>query len=259
MIFRHTSLTQQVGCPVIAFGGIEGHIVIITKVGLIHRMASLIRRIAFAYNRTMLKPVHIEITHKALAGDFSDRALEAILAANLRQDRLLALIGHDEYHFDSNAFEQSHAYLEEQRALTISALEAYNMPSAWSAFGRLIHTAQDFYAHSNYIDLWLSRQPKGTPPTSTEVDPLDKDLIQSHALRSGKVYLLEVLYLIRPLRSIALRLLPRDSHAWMNLDSPEQGPSFKYAFQAAIKRTKIEFNKTIPNLSHGLLKSFIDM
>jgi hypothetical protein len=124
----------------------------------------------------------------------------------------------------------------------------------------LLHTAQDFYAHSNYIDLWLSCQPDGVLPTPAEVDPIDEDLIHTRGLRSGKVYLLlEVLYLIRPFRSMALRLLPRDSHAWMNLDSPEQGPNFKYAFHAALKRTKIEFNKTVPNLSQDLLKSFIDM
>jgi hypothetical protein len=208
----------------------------------------------------MLKRVHAEMTRNALMGKFSDQALEAIIAANLRQDRLLGLIGHDEYHFDSNAFDQSYAYLEEQRTLTISSLEGDDIPTAWSAFGRLIHTAQDFYAHSNYIDLWLSCQPDGALPTPTEVDPLDEDLIHTRALRSGRIYLLlEVLYLIRPFRRIALRLLPRDSHAWMNLDSAEQGPNFKYAFQAAVKRTKIEFNKTVPNLSQDLLKSFTNM
>lgn len=208
----------------------------------------------------MLKSVHAGITSNALAAAFSDRALEAIIAANLKQDRLLALIGHDEYHFDSNAFAESFAYLEEQRSLTISSLEANEVCSAWSAFGRLLHTAQDFYAHSNYINLWLSCQPDGALPTPIEVDPLDEDLIHTRALRSGRIYLpLEALYFIRALRSIALRLLPRDSHAWMNLDSPEQGPNFKYAFQAAIKRTKIELNKTVGHLQQDLLKLFVDM
>jgi hypothetical protein len=208
----------------------------------------------------MLKPVHAEITRNALVGSFSDRALEAIIAANLDQDSLLSLIGHDEYHFDSNAFDESYAYLEKQRSLTISSLKINDIPSAWSAFGRLMHTAQDFYAHSNYIDLWLSCQPEGALPTPIEVDPVDEDLIHTRALRSGKIYLpLEALYFIRAFRSIALRLLPRDSHAWMNLDSSEQGPNFKYAFQAAVKRTKIEFNKTVPHLPQDLLKLFIDM
>ena len=64
----------------------------------------------------MLKHIHIEITRNAARqGDSATRALEAIISANLKQDRLLGLLGHDEYHFDSNAFAQSYAYLEEQR------------------------------------------------------------------------------------------------------------------------------------------------
>jgi hypothetical protein len=208
----------------------------------------------------MLKHIHVEITRSALAGRFSDRALEAIISANLKQDRLLGLLGHDEYHFDSNAFAQSYAYLEEQHALTVSSLEANDLPSAWSAFGRLMHTVQDFYAHSNYIDLWLSCQPDGALPTPSEVDPLDEDLIHTRALRSGRIYLpLEALYLVHPLRRLILRILPRDSHAWMNLDSPEQGPNFLYAFQAAVKRTRLEFNKTASALPQNLLKLFVNM
>ena len=207
----------------------------------------------------MLKPIHAGITRRALAAIFSGRALQVIIAANLRQDSLLALIGHDEYHFDGNAFEPSHAYLEEQRALAISRLAADDVPTAWSAFGRLLHTAQDFYAHSNYIDLWLSRRSNGARPAPPEVDPVDEDLIRSGALRSGRMYFpLEALYFIRPFRRVALRLLPRDSHAWMNLDSPAQGLNFEYAFQAAIKRTKIEFDKTASQLARDLLKLFID-
>ena len=208
----------------------------------------------------MLKHIHIEITRSALAGRFSERALEAIISANLKQDRLLGLLGHDEYHFDSNAFAQSYAYLEEQQALTVSSLEANDLPSAWSAFGRLMHTVQDFYAHSNYIDLWLSCQPDGALPTPSEVDPLDEDLIHTRALRSGRIYLpLDALYFVRPLRRLILGILPRDSHAWMNLDSPEQGPNFLYAFQAAIKRTRLEFNKTASALPQNLLSLFVNM
>jgi hypothetical protein len=204
----------------------------------------------------MLESFHVEITQLALDDVFSPRALERIIAANLYQDRLRGQIGHDEYHFDNNAFEKSYAYLEEQRALTISSLTSNDAPSAWSAFGRLTHAAQDFYAHSNYLDLWLSRQPsKGSP---SEVVAMDPDLIHSPALRSGKVYWLEILTLIVPLKRLVMPLLPRDAHGWMNIDSPEQGPKFEYAFQAAVKRTKIEFEKTTKDLSGDLLALFID-
>jgi hypothetical protein len=206
----------------------------------------------------MLTAYHIEILHLALEDTFSPRALEELITANLHQDRLGGQIGHDKYHFDNNAFEKSCAYIEEQRALTVSSLMANHMPSAWSAFGRLTHTAHDFYAHSNYIDLWLACRQKGQLPTPSEVDPMDPELINSHALRSGKVYWLEILTILPPLRPLVMPLLPRDSHGWMNLDAPERGPNFKYAFQAAVKRTTIEFEKTVKDLPQDVVRLFVD-
>ena len=207
----------------------------------------------------MLQNFHADITKQALRERFSAAALEKIIAANVYQDRLYGQIGHDEYHFDSNAFEKSYAYLEEQRTLVVAALQADDSSSAWSAFGRLTHTAQDFYAHSNYIDLWLSCQPDGAIPTPSEVDPIDPDLINTRALRSGKINLpLEALSSIKILKPLVMPFLPRDSHAWMNLDSPEQGPNFTFAFHAAVKRTKIEFEKTILGFSQEMRKLFLD-
>jgi hypothetical protein len=207
----------------------------------------------------MLKPFHVEMTRLAVGENFSSNALEKIIEANLYQDRLLGQIGHDEYHFDGNAFEKSYAYVEEQRALTVSSLMTNDSLSAWSAFGRLTHAVQDFYSHSNYVDLWLSRHTDGSVPTPSEIAPLDPDLINAPALRSGKIYLLEALNLIRPLKPLVKYLLPLDAHAWMNLDSPKQGPNFAYAFQAAVKRTKIEFEKTTKALPVNLYALFVDL
>jgi len=207
----------------------------------------------------MLKPFHIEMTRLAVGEQFSSNALEKITDANLYQDRLLGQIGHVEYHFDGNAFEKSYAYVEEQRALTVSSLMANDALSAWSAFGRLTHAVQDFYSHSNYVDLWLSCQPDGVIPTPSEIDPVDPALLNNPALISGTIYLpVEAFYHFHSLRPLLLRILPRDSHAWMNLDSPKQGPNFKYAFQAAVKRTRIEFEKTTLGFSEEMHRSFLD-
>ena len=207
----------------------------------------------------MLKPFHIEMTRLAVGEKFRSNALEKITDANLYQDRLLGQIGHDEYHFDGNAFEKSYAYVEEQRALTVSSLMANNALSAWSAFGRLTHAVQDFYSHSNYVDLWLSCQPDGVIPTPSEIDPIEPDLIDTPALRSGTIYLpLEAFYHFHILRPLLLRILPRDSHAWMNLDSPAPVSNFAYAFQAGLKRTKIEFEKTTLGFSEEMRRLFLD-
>jgi hypothetical protein len=206
----------------------------------------------------MFAAFHIDMTRLALKDEFSPRALEAIIAANLNQDHVRGQIGHDEYHFDNNAFEKSYAYIEEQRALTVSALLANDATSAWAAFGRLTHTAQDFYAHSNYVDLWLVRQLEGAHPTPPDIDPVDPNMIQSEALRSGKIYWFELLSFIPGLKAWVLSRLPRDAHGWMNLDSPERGPHFEFAFQAGIKRTRLEFEQTTKDLPEEVCRLFFD-
>lgn len=213
----------------------------------------------------MLTQYHIEIMLAALGGRFSARAMSVIIQANVGQDRLAGQVGHDEFHFDNNAFDKSYAYIEEQRALVVSSLKSGDANSAWQAFGRFLHSAQDFYAHSNYITLWVSLFDLSTGsgqaalPPLHEVDPMDPSLIHSPDLRSGKIYLpLDALYFIKRLRPLSLRLIPRDSHAWMNLDTPEQGFKFDYAMHAAIKRTVIEFEKTTEGFSEEMCRLFLD-
>jgi hypothetical protein len=207
----------------------------------------------------MLTQYHIEIMLNSLGNRFSPRAMSAITYANIHQDRLSGLFGHDEFHFDNDAFEKSYAYVEEQRALTVSCLQKADVLSAWSAFGRMFHTLQDFYAHSNYITLWISSFDEQALPASSEVEAVNPNLLNSPDLRSGKVYYpFELLYFWRPTRNFSLQWLPHDSHAWMNLDSPEQGFKFDYAMQAATKRTVIEFEKTTTGFSDEMCRLFLD-
>ena len=137
----------------------------------------------------MLTTFHRSITTQALSGLFSPQALEVIITANLGQDHWLrGQIGHPEYHFDQNAFLESWNYIEQNRLLILPALQANDACSAQQAFGRLTHTAQDFYAHSNYVTRWLERFPKGQWPPEAEIDPLDAELLEGPELRSGKIY-----------------------------------------------------------------------
>ena len=198
----------------------------------------------------MLARYHEAITRQALADTFSSAALQSIVNANLRQDDLKGQIGHDEYHFDNNAFERARTYLEVQRALVWEALSAGEAPAAWAAFGRLIHTAQDFYAHSNYVDLWLERWEGQTQPSPGDIEPLIAELLTSPDLRSGKLYYpFEILSFVPWLKRFVLPFLPRDSHAWMNLDAPAQGRTFAYAYEAARGRTRYECKRTVDGLT----------
>jgi hypothetical protein len=207
----------------------------------------------------MLIPIHEEITQEALALRFSPRALEIIIAANRKQDALSGQIHHDEYNFDNNAIDEGHQYIKEQRGFVIASLLSPGVLPAWIAFGKLIHTAQDFYSHTNYVSLWFD-QYNGTLPAPSEIDPVQKSLIESPKLHSGKIYLpLDALYFVPFLRKFSLALLPHDSHGRMNLDSPKQGPRFEYARAAAIKRTQYEFVILENILTPEMIAKFTDL
>jgi hypothetical protein len=192
---------------------------------------------------------HQELLSRALAARVSARALAAITAANFGQDsprNLLRLA----WHFDNSLFAEGVAYIEACRAAAASAREP---AAAWAAFGRLTHAAQDFYAHSNYVALWLAEwraqhAPAGYPPPAA-INGLDPALLRHPDLISGRVYLPEVLGFFPALRGVVRRLVPRDAHAWMNLDSPAAGRLFPYALEAAFQRTVAEFNLTLAAVS----------
>jgi uncharacterized membrane protein YccC len=184
---------------------------------------------------------HRAITQQALQPHFSASALEAIIRANLGQDAIWYQFVHDHFHYDNNAFARGDAYLVAQRRAVIEALENGKEASlARAAFGRLTHTAQDFYAHSNYTALWRERHPGAAPDA---IDPQLAEVTKDSRLTSGRIYPpLEYFSFIALLAPLVMPLLPRDSHAWMNKDDPSR-PDFDYAFSAAVKRTELELEK----------------
>lgn len=205
----------------------------------------------------MLQSVHAEIMRRALRETFGTTALQVIISANLGVDALWNQLGHDELHFDNNAFARSWAYIAAQRGLIRPALERGRLEDAWSAFGRLTHTAQDFYAHTNYVSLWVAAHTNGRGSRPEAIDAGDEELLRSPSLHSGKAYLpLGVLSFIPGFGRLVQPLFPADSHARMNLDSASRGPLFEFAFEAAVKRTRDEYNIVARELSVPLLAIF---
>lgn len=188
-------------------------------------------------------PYHITMLSRVLGGRISARALQAITAANLGQDGLAGLVAHPEYHFDDSLFERSLAYVETCRR---EAAKATDPAVAWAAFGRLSHAVQDFYAHSNYVRLWAERAEGQPLPPPEAIDGLDPALLRHPRLISGRVYWpLEALWIFPALHPWLKRVLPADSHANLNLDTPATGPLFDYAIEAAVQRTYVEFERTL--------------
>ncbi len=193
---------------------------------------------------------HREITVQALGPYFHPLALEEVIHANLGQDAWYYQLGHDRYHFDNNSFVAGDQYCEEQRQLVITNLTNGMISKARQAMGRLTHTVQDFYAHSNYVDLWRARFPDSP---AKDIDPLDAEILRSALLRSGKiVYPLEALSFIDIFKPLVLPLLPKDSHAGMNIDDPSRN-NFDWAFNASVNRTVKEYS----NLSQKMTQEEI--
>lgn len=180
---------------------------------------------------------HRQLMERALGQRLRTPApLKAMIQANIGQDGLAGLL-REEFHFDGSQFAKSLAYIETCRA---EAAQAQDPARAWTAFGRLTHAAQDFYAHSNYVALWLAAHPQ-----AVDVDGLDPAFLRHPRLISGKVYWpLEALWIFKSLRPWLRRTLPADSHAAMNLDHPGTGPLFAHAMRAAEQRTLAEFDRT---------------
>jgi hypothetical protein len=188
---------------------------------------------------------HREITLQALSGYFCSDALETIIAANLGQDALRYQIGHNYIHYDSNSFAAGDAHCQELRLAVLAALQRRDRLSARESLGRLTHTVQDLYAHSNYVELWREIHPDAP---SNEIEPEINELLSDARLHSGKLYYpLEAFSFIVAIKPYVVPLLPHDSHAWMNIDDPSR-PNFDYAFAAAVKRTEAEYLRLVGQL-----------
>jgi hypothetical protein len=194
---------------------------------------------------------HRQITLEALQDRFDRPFLEAVVSANLSQDRPAGQLGHPHFHFDDSAFEAGNQYMESQRAIILETVAKDDNPLlASAAFGRLTHAAQDFYAHSNYVALWLAHIPEPARSDPEQIDPVYQSIMNSKDLYSGKIYLPWVLFTYIPVFGKAVKaLIPRDSHTWMNLDSPTEGHLFPYALSAARKRTVIEYEKIVEQIA----------
>ena len=214
----------------------------------------------------MLREYHIQICQRALGNTFSARALEVIIAATVGQDHIRYQFKHPHFHFDTNAFEAGDAYIEKQRQIVLETLKPcegsdnsirqknpttfgrFDISPVWEAFGRLTHSVQDFYAHTNYVQLWVESQPNEDVPPPSQIGALDPKILQHPKLHSGTVYLWDWLAFVPGFYALAYRLTPEDSHTHMNLDHPRRGPLFPYAFTAAVKRTTYEFEQIATKL-----------
>jgi hypothetical protein len=61
-------------------------------------------------------------------------------------------------HFDNCAFSEGAEYIEKEWSIISGSGDRFGK-TALAAFGRLLHTVQDFYSHSNWIELHMDTDP----------------------------------------------------------------------------------------------------
>jgi hypothetical protein len=191
---------------------------------------------------------HIEITRNALEKYFSPNALQRIIRANILQDRIKYQFGHDYIHFDSSAFIEGFDYIFEQLTKVYESVKNNEYQPAWKSLGRILHSWQDFYSHSNYVYLWLD---KTSDPKPQHIDYDDQKIFTSPVLQSGKNYgIIEFIALVPGISILVKPFMPADSHAVMNLDCLKSGQAFQFAYHAAKKRTENVVKDIIAHLEN---------
>jgi hypothetical protein len=196
---------------------------------------------------------HIQICRHAVGDKFTAEHLSVITNANIRQDGMFTgLLGHPEYHYDGGNLSYGENYLISQKKLVFDYLsDLSDATKALRAMGRYFHCLQDFYAHSNYVELWINSF--GSSP----IEPKNPAIMKNGDLFVCRTYYpLEAITYFRTFRPFASKRLPDDSHVNMNLDDPSRGELFPIAMDAAIKRTKSEFLNIKEQLTQAQIKLF---
>ncbi|MBI5399308.1 hypothetical protein HZB07_01635 [Candidatus Saganbacteria bacterium] len=125
---------------------------------------------AFATFNKFGGAIHQNISTSALLQvGISEASFQVIDDGNTSQDHIgTKKFETASHHFDNNHLANGVKYTKKQLALAIiSAVEADKDKSAWQetlyTFGELLHPVQDFYSHTNYVELKLSANPALKP------------------------------------------------------------------------------------------------
>lgn len=194
----------------------------------------------------MNEEYHRQVTAEALGDQLNHEELEIVIQANVGQDRVWNWLTTPERHYDGRFVAKAEVYMAEERAHAIEAFRSGNRVAALQAMGRLLHTRQDFYSHSNWmkycadnVDTWDEMDPAICP------DPLA--IAGIYGARAP--FLIHALYLVPVLGSLIKRVyLPADFHEAMHLDDPSRGPLFAPSLVAARKHTRLEWDRVMSTL-----------
>jgi hypothetical protein len=134
------------------------------------------------------------------------------------------------------------AYVEEEHAqIAALAHEAGQEGLQRAALGRLLHTVQDLYAHTNYVALWC-RERGGKTWAVNDPTILDHPHLRTAQWSTWR----DPLYYVPLVGKLLRRVwLPANSHEAINLDSPKCGVFFHVAVAMAEVRTVAEYARAV--------------
>ena len=128
--------------------------------------------------------LHAGITREALGETLCAGNLKAVMEANESQDALGGDgIGEKRRHFEGSVFPAALAYFnrEKTRALNLATeadSDAESRADALRHLGLMLHSVQDFYLHTNYVELELEE-------THNKSDPYNIPLVDWSRVPDG--------------------------------------------------------------------------
>jgi hypothetical protein len=138
---------------------------------------------------------------------------EVLAAAQWRQDILLALDA--TAHYDNCQFEAATDYVQRLLSEAIAAAVKNEHKAALAALGRALHGIQDFYSHTNYVELAAAQSGKPDEvdivPVWTSAGRQQLSALVAHGLISGHVWWEPGNICAKPVRS----------HEDLNKDRPD--------------------------------------
>lgn len=204
----------------------------------------------------MLSQYHVEITNRSIGSFFSPAALREIVGANVGQDSLRSLFGAEPHrHVCDCTLTQSLTYVDGEHARIADLSQAPDgVREQRAAFGRLLHTVQDFYAHTNYVALWLAETGGAERIDTAAIKGLDPQILAHPSLRIAQWVAWRDPFYYLPLVGNVMRRfwLPEESHEAIHLDSPDRGSLFPLALRVACQHTLVEYWRAVKAIGeHG--------
>lgn len=148
--------------------------------------AGLLPCLAFTSAPSGSGDIHAQITREALRGTVSDANIDFIVKSCDSQDATGGEgAGEARRHFKDATLSGALGYMDRERkkALNYAAdadTDAESRAEALRHFGLMLHTAQDFYSHTNYLELQLEN------PASRQ-DPYNIELVEWSRVPDGYV------------------------------------------------------------------------